>query len=183
MKIIILLALLSTQLIAAPVQTGDQISAKKFNSSTYIVGDIRTSLLDEATLQSNVGTCWVKMRGQDVSVSDYGALKKASSGNSNLVVYLPNSTNLFLRDTGAGVGQVQQEDWKSFHMTNTVMNGTAYSHGPVYMGKTTTSYTGNIFAGRWATPSAAIGLMWDSSEVRPVNMGVNYYIKINHECN
>ena len=64
-------------------------------------------------------------------------------------------------------------------MTNTVQNGTAYSHNNVWMGKSTTGYVGNVFAGGWAAPSAALGAMWDNtSEIRPRNVALLYCMKI-----
>ena len=38
---------------------GDQITAKRFNESTFGVGDIKQSLLTETEFQSQFGTCWV----------------------------------------------------------------------------------------------------------------------------
>jgi hypothetical protein len=62
-------------------------------------------------------------------------------------------------------------------MDNTRRASNDYTHGPQYMGKTTASYTGNLFTGYWAAPAAAIGYQWDSSEIRPRNMALLACIK------
>lgn len=100
---------------------------------------------------------------------------------------LPDSRGLFVRAAGTQnlggfnhsglVGTKQGQDWKSFTMHNTVQNGNAYDHTDVYMGKSTTSYVGNVFGGFWDAPAAALGLMWDGSENRPANISFNYIIK------
>jgi hypothetical protein len=89
----------------------------------------------------------------------------------------------FLRgiDNGAGVdpagtrapGSIQAEDWRGFWMHNTVQNGTGYSHNNVDMGKSTSSYVGNVFVGAWSAPSAGMGVRWNANdETRPTNVAV-----------
>jgi hypothetical protein len=92
----------------------------------------------------------------------------------------------FLRgiDNGAGVdpsgtrapGNIQGEDWRGFSMTNTIQAGTSgYSHTNVDMGKSTSSYVGNLFVGYWSTPMAALGTKWNATdETRPTNVAVLY---------
>ena len=157
----------------AMVSGGDRITAKKFKESTLSIGTIQQSLLTETEFQSQQGDCWVRMRGQDISSSDL-AVKTNGRLSS-----LPNTSNRFLRDTGSGLGAMQNQDWKGFYMTN---SSGGYAHTS-YLGKSTSSYQGNIFMGYWAGPGATGSLKWDTSEVRPMNMGVNFFIKINHNCN
>jgi hypothetical protein len=72
-------------------------------------------------------------------------------------------------------GNIQDQDWKGFSMYNTGQNTTGYSHGPVDMGKSTASYTGNLFIGYWQAPAAALGTKWNTNdEVRPKNVAVLY---------
>lgn len=69
-------------------------------------------------------------------------------------------------------------DWKGFYQTNTIQAGSSgYSHNDVYMGKSTSSYNGNLFVGYWSTPMAALGTKWDASEIRPVNVALLYCVK------
>ena len=69
-------------------------------------------------------------------------------------------------------------DWKGFYQTDTGANwSSGYSHFDVYMGKSTSSYQGNLFTGYWSNPSAAIGTKWDTSEIRPVNVALLYCVK------
>lgn len=73
-------------------------------------------------------------------------------------------------------GNVQNQDWKGFSMTNTLQaTSSGYSHGPVDMGKSTSSFVGNMFTGAWTTPAAAIGTRWNANdEIRPKNVAVLY---------
>lgn len=162
------------------IKAGDEIKAKKLNESINHIGDVKNSLLTETEFQSLHGSCWVQMRGQSIVGSD---LATHTGGRLNS---LPDARNKFLRNadgsSSSSLGASQGQDWKGFTMTNTVQNGYGYSHGPVYMGKSTSSYIGNIFVGAWSAPAAGIGLVWDSSEIRPENLSVNMFIKINHDC-
>lgn len=82
------------------------------------------------------------------------------------------------KDAGRSFGSAQAQDWKSFSMTNT-NQGTSegYSHGPVDMGKSTTTHVGVLFTGAWNNPSAGIGTKWDNSEIRPTNVALLPCIK------
>ncbi|MDD3412462.1 MAG: hypothetical protein PHY47_00515 [Lachnospiraceae bacterium] len=149
---------------------------------TVPVGTVIQSLLNESQFNSQVAGTWMLMNGQSCTGTQYHSL----TGNSNV----PDARGTFLRakDYGRGVnpsgdlpvGTYQDMDWKGFYQTNTGQNTTSYSHGPVYMGKSTSSYIGNLFVGRWATPSAAMGTMWDQSEIRPRNITVNMFIKVGY---
>lgn len=98
----ILFLLLLSFSVQASVSTGDKISAKVFNESTFGVGSIHQSLLTEVQFQSQHGDCWVKMAGQSLAGSDYANI----TGNDTL----PSSGGRFLRNYGGNsvpLGQVQ----------------------------------------------------------------------------
>jgi phage-related tail fiber protein len=147
---------------------------------------------------------WLLCNGLAISRSTYSNLFNligiSHGRGDNLTTFnLPNYQGLFLRGrangsgndpnrttrtalatggaTGDNVGSFQNMDWKGFSQTNTGQNTGSFSHGPVFMGKSTTSFTGNLFVGRWASPAAAMGTLWDTSEIRPRNVYVNYIIK------
>lgn len=135
------------------------------------------------------GTCPVSQgymlaNGTTFTQSAYPNLYTAL-GNSTT---LPNLQGVFLRGAGSqtvagfnhtgNLNGLQGQDWKGFYFQNTLKGvGNGYVHDNEYMGKTTTSYTGKFFGGKWETPAGAIGVMWDGGEVRPANYGVNYCIK------
>jgi len=158
----------------AMVSGGDRITAKKFKESTLSIGTIQQSLLTETEFQSLQGDCWVRMRGQDISSSD---LSVKTNGRLNT---LPNTSNRFLRDTGSGLGAMQNQDWKTIQVDTPRSN--SYDH---YISVPKTgSYSGGVFSGRSSGDAYPMKFRWDNnSEIRPMNMGVNFFIKINHECN
>jgi hypothetical protein len=82
-------------------------------------------------------------------------------------------------DSGRTFGSIQQEDWLGFYLTNTLTDaGSGYSHGPEFMGNDTSgNYIGKLFTGKWKNPSGSIGVMWDTSEVRPDNVALLACIK------
>jgi len=130
--------------------------------------------------------------GQAVSRTTYPELFAAigttfGAGDGSSTFNLPDLRGEFVRgvdngrgvDAGRGFGSFQNFDWKGFSMTNTGQNvgASGYSHGPVYMGKSTSAYIGNMFTGGWSAPAAAIGTQWDTSEIRPRNVALLGIIK------
>lgn len=133
-------------------------------------------------------TGFIKANGAGLSTTTYAALFAVlgyTYGGSGASFNLPDLRGEFLRswddarglDSGRGFGSIQGQDWKSFWMTDTIQNGYGYSHNDVYMGKSTTGYTGNLFTGAWIAPAAAIGTKWDTSEIRPRNAAMLVCIK------
>jgi microcystin-dependent protein len=133
---------------------------------------------------------WVKANGAALSRTTYASLftnigTTFGSGDGSTTFNIPDLRGEFLRswddsrgvDSGRSFGSAQAQDWKSFNMDNTRRASNDYTHGPQYMGKTTASYTGNLFTGYWSAPAAAIGYQWDSSEIRPRNMALLACIK------
>jgi len=135
-------------------------------------------------------TGWLKANGAAISRTTYSSLFSAIStnfgvGDGSTTFNVPDLRGEFLRawddsrgvDSGRSFGSAQAHDWKGFNMTNTRQNSFDYSHGPVYMGKSTSGYIGNLFTGGWQAPAAAIGTQWDGSEIRPRNVALLACIK------
>ncbi len=132
---------------------------------------------------------WLRCNGASVSTTTYAALFSAIGytwGGGGASFSLPDLRGEFPRvwddgrgvDSGRGITAFQDQDWKGYYMSNVGSNTTAYSHGPVYMGKTIfPSFTGNLFGGRWAAPAAALGTAWDTSNIRPRNRALLACIK------
>lgn len=134
---------------------------------------------------------YLECNGAAVSRTTYADLFSYLSttygvGNGSTTFNLPDLRGEFIRglDNGRGVdtsrvlGTGQNFDWKSLSLTNTLMSqSSGYSHNDVYLGKSTTSYTGKLFTGYWSNPSASIGGKWDNSEPRPRNVAMYYGIK------
>lgn len=175
----------------ANVSIGDKITAKKFNESTNHVGDIKQSLLTQSQFQSLQGNCWVRMVGQDVSGSDYASITGKNT--------LPNTAGRFLRDTGGNapsLGQNQGDAIRNIvgeaYGSENAMNGASGTGAFLPLKKGTTGhepdndaegteFTGWSFSAARALPN---GTTTDpvSGENRPINTAVNFFVKINHEC-
>lgn len=173
------------------VNQGEAVTAKRFNESTFGVGDIKHSLLTESQFQNQFGNCWVKMTGQDVSGSDYASI----TGNNTL----PNSTGRFLRDTGGesnSLGNTQEDTLQNItgdFLTRDDNSSSYYvrikeTNGAFY----TENVTGNMFnsVGSSSGQTSPGKVKFDASrvartsnETRPKNLSVNYFLKINYECN
>lgn len=133
---------------------------------------------------------YLECNGAAVSRSTYAELFAVIGvtygvGNGVSTFNLPDLRGEFIRgwdhgrgvDGGRGFASFQNFDWKGFYMTNTGHNTHSYSHGPVYMGKSTSGYTGNLFTGYWSAGAATIGTRWDNSEIRPRNVAMLPCIK------
>ena len=174
----------------AQVSTGDVIKAKDLNGSSHHLGSIQQSLLTEAEFQSVAGDCWVKMRGQSIASSDLANL------TSNRLSVLPDSSGRFLRDIDGNAPSLAQTQEDAIRN----ISGTYYSHGNSNKdsGRATTA-TGafsegsvqanglrsSALAGTLSAPMNfdASNVVPTANENRPVNLGVNIFIKINKECN
>jgi len=133
---------------------------------------------------------WLKANGAAVSRTTYSTLFAAigttwGAGNGSTTFNLPDLRGEFVRgwdnnrgvDTNRNLATYQAQDWKGFFQSNTGSNTFAYSHGPVYMGKSTTGYVGNLFLGWWSAPGASWYGSWDTSEIRPRNTALLACIK------
>jgi hypothetical protein len=175
----------------AQVNQGETITAKRFNESTLTIGTIQQSLLTEAEFQSLQGNCWVRMRGQSIATSDLATI---TGGRLNV---LPDTSGRFLRDTGGtnapSLGQVQGDAIRNIvgqigtrqddHAPLTVGTG-AFSVGD--SGTLANIGTGSGTGYKDANFNASNVVPTtdpNTGENRPINMGVNLFIKINHECN
>jgi phage-related tail fiber protein len=183
--------------VTAPALTGPLDAAQLTGAMPVMDGSALTSVT--AINGMPVGTLiyfgmptppagFIKANGASLSTSVYSnlfAVLGYTYGGSGASFNLPDLRGEFMRgwddarglDAGRGFGSIQEQDWKSFYMTDTVQNGYAYSHNNVYMGKSTTGYIGNLFTGAWNAPAAAIGTMWDTSEIRPRNAAMLVCIK------
>ena len=180
----------------AQVNQGETITAKRFNESTLSVGTIQQSLLTESEFQSLQGNCWVRMRGQSIATSDLATI---TGGRLNV---LPDTSGRFLRDTGGTnaplLGQVQGDAIRN--ITGSWKTTWNYSSGGFYNLQTSGAFyndtsnpgpsriAGTDSGGYSGYPALDASRQvpttdTNTGENRPVNMGVNFFIKINHECN
>jgi len=169
-----------------PVQTGELISANRFNNQTFGIGDIKQSLLNLSQFQQQFGDCWVLIDGRDVSGSDYASITGKNT--------LPDARGRFARNEGgnsAPIGTIQND---STAINGLNLNDPGHSHNfhaPMYHQAVGTYYTNIDAAGNGGiaqvhnTQGSVTGISIQSSDIetRPDNFTVNMFIKINHACN
>ncbi len=133
---------------------------------------------------------WLMCNGSEVARTGYPELFSTigttyGAGDGTTTFNLPDLRGEFIRgldnsrgvDVSRVIGSSQAQDFKGFTLISQAEGGWNYSHN-TYMGKSTTGYTGRFFGGYWqAVPTSAVGLMWDTSEIRPRNVAMNYIIK------
>ena len=144
----------------------------------YLVGDIKTSLLDPESFTEKYGDVWVLMDGRSTSGSEFSNI----TGMANV----PDARGKFLRMINNGkkcekpascqydekdreLGSFQSDMYKSHnHGTN------AHELYVTHHSRLEEGHGGPDRNWRAAKTDAAGG-----KETRPKNIGVNYYVKIN----
>lgn len=79
------------------------------------------------------------------------------------------------------IGKQQEMNFKGFNLKNNKKSSNGYDYEQ-YMGKSTTSYVGNLFGGSWQHPAGSLSLKWDDSEIRPKSIPVNTFVKVKRKC-
>lgn len=175
MKIIKIFLLVFSISTFANVNSGQKITAKNFNESTLSVGTIQQSLLTENQFQSLQGNCWVTMLGQDVTGTDYHSIIGKTSS--------PNASGKSLRNVGGNatsLGNYQNDAFQGHRH-----GGKDYPSGSGGDLLTELNYS-NINTNNAVvkpTPDCSNGTPRTANETKPTNISVNFFIKINHECN
>jgi hypothetical protein len=162
------------------ILVGDETQFSRFKSnSQHVVGDIKTSVLTEAQFQAASGDpTWVLADGRDVSVTNPGSDWESLTGQVNI----PDLRGVFLRGKN-----------------NARNDGSENPDGDVALGTlqadeirehTHTSNDAELKNGGYNAPGALQQLWYRNTvqsttsttggdETRPVNVTVNYFIKIN----
>lgn len=168
--------------------------------SQFTIGSIQQSILDLSQFQALNGTDWVLMDGSDISGSALATLTGTTTA--------PDATGCFLRNAGGDADAigVQQADGTAINgqAITTAFEG---SYGNTWLGgamgptNSLTFGTGNVATGTGLLQGmlkvtdvgynngqglGSYGLMKVSNtftstdtETRPINIAVNYFIKIN----
>ena len=155
----------------------------------FAIGSIQQSILDLAQFQALNGAGWVLMDGSDISGSALATLTGTTT--------LPDATGCFLRNAGgeaAAVGVVQNDQMQRLYgaVSRSGVTATgAYTGGDGVYART--NFQDRNRAPNYVTIDQVLsrGLIFDSSfstveggartgsETRPINISVNYFIKIN----
>jgi hypothetical protein len=167
---------------------GQPIKANSLNNSTFQIGDIKESILNEIKFKGLHGDCWVLMSGQNIATSDLGLYGEMSN--------LPNLTDNgeFLRQATSSVlvGTIQGDAIRNItgsHMdgirspiyNTTAGNSGAFVAGPYRVGPTASTASGS-YAG-YPLNFDASRVVPTANENRPKSISINMFVKINNECN
>lgn len=164
----------------AEAQVDKKIKSKQFNADIFQIGSIQKSILSVLKFQELHGNCWREMNGGNIASTDLSSLKSITT--------LPNADSRFLRNKGvnsATVGSLQDDSLGSHRHW--------ISNGPFDDGNGSGSNGNSQVSGLMADAGAYSDsdpmynygryiLPAGSSETRPVNVTVNMFIKVNHDC-
>ena len=155
-------------------------------TDVFPVGTIQQSLLTEPQFQSEMGsTKWVLMNGQSVAGSKYATI----TGNSNV----PDAAGRFLRMVGGDAGSLgaQQAQATAANGLTASTTGSDGNHTHTWTNSTPSRITGgtdlasggNFVVGGTDIASSGshghtINMGSSDVETRPVNIAVNYFVKI-----
>lgn len=188
MKFLLSLLFLFSFQLSAQVSSGDKLQASHYNGSTFHVGSVQMSILTESEFQSLSGNCWVQM---DQSIN----LSGTDLANHTTITNIPDASGLFFRNSGGlanPLGQTQGDairniigktaigEFNGNQQTGAFSGRHSYSNGSVngtQNGGGTDFYT-NFNAGNSGIPVTDPV----TGENRPVNMTLNFFIKINSDC-
>ena len=209
MKKVISLVLILLSFGAYAVNQGETITAKRYNESTFGIGDVRTSILSKTEFQNLYGSCWKQM-SQAISLSGTDLASHTS------LTTIPDMSGKFIRNAGglaeANAGTVQADATAKNGLNVSSSSSTAGNHqhhNPiiVYASGKNNSWIdyGNEYvhssgaAVTYASSGGRVIPLTDTqgnhthtitstvnssdNETRPENFTVHMYVKVNHECN
>ena len=152
-------------------------------NSVHVLGEIKQSMLTVAQFQAEIGTTWVLCDGQSSVGSDYEAV----TGKSTVPDLVTNQRFLRQTDLDINIGTTQASD--NISHNHGQRTGYADESGNLAPASARTlsgtpSTISNPGIAGTATPTVFIGqrVTTDASggtESRPVNVWVNFFIKIN----
>lgn len=166
-------------------EQGSGISADKFNSSAFQIGDVKHSLLTEQQFRQLNGDCWKLLDGSPLAGTDFGAF----TGRTEL----PDARGRFVRNTGTPstggtavtLGGLQEDSFKAhYHHQDTGYDGSGYlawgSDTKSSLGISSLIFNhGDGSANNRVSRTSTVG----ANETRPKAVGLNLFIKVNKECN
>ncbi|NRA65320.1 MAG: hypothetical protein HRU19_12610 [Pseudobacteriovorax sp.] len=166
------------------IVAAQEAKIKVLTSGAFAVGSIQQSLLTEAQFQAAMGsTDWVLMDGRTVTGSAYATL----TGKSKI----PAAQGRFLRMAGGNAGPIGEPQTQGTAPNKLSLSGGAHKHRVEW----DIAYRGNILPGgseilvlyRYNTQTGLETISGGAHghtisgdpETRPINIAVNYFIKIN----
>lgn len=175
--------------ILATVSSGQKITAKKFNNSTFRIGDIKQSILSQGEFILIHGDCWKQMNSNiNLTGTDLGD-HIANSGFRSYT-QIPDISGRVLRSNGGmseTLGSIQEDAFQGHeHKTlegkfggmgsNQRLTVTNIGEVSSYSATATPLRTNKIIAGDNGIPRI-------SDETRMKNYTVNMFVKVNNDCN
>lgn len=191
MKLLILSYLFYSSFSFSSVSSGQMIQAKQYNNATHQIGDVKQSVLTTTQFSGIHGDCWRLMDGSSIVGSDLSNL----TGKQNV----PNATTegTFFRQLPQGsdrtIGDFQADENKEhnhiqsphFHYDSTGYGGGGY-WGSTQLGAGNSFFNhSDGFASNANKTNSVTAINQNSggAESRPKNISLNFFIKINNNCN
>lgn len=183
-KVVLFLLVLNVSVVMAlDIKTGDVVDSNSFHSRMYSVGSLQQSILEESEFLLKAGPCWKMLNNSNGANIDITGSTLAGLLGKNT---LANIRGTFLANAGGGsssLGSIQEGKVK--------VHRHWISNAPWDDGNFTGMMTNGQMFGLWADAgvysandhgsSAGRYSGWHNQggEVRPKNLGINTFIKIN----
>lgn len=183
----------------ATVLSGEKIKAVDFNNNSYQIGDIKKSILNDQEFQSIHGNCWKRMN-TNISLSGTDLGNHILNIADRSYTSIPNASGRFLRNSGGKAGSLGSlQDYATVRLTGSITHRNLRRDQVVDDGASDSiiqiQENNNGGTGRSSSSNAST-INIDSqrvlgsnhvtsgsgSDIRPDNITINMFVKINNDC-
>lgn len=183
----------------AQVKIGDKITSNLYNNSKFQIGDIKDSILSENEFFDLHGNCWVKL-DSSISLSGTDLGDHIDNIGSRTYSTISNLSGNFTRNSGgksANLGSLQ--DYATVRLTGSITHKSLRWDQRVSAGSSSsmiylTNAGGNGVGGNADSKASVVNIdservlgsnhvtSGSSSDIRPDNITINMFVKVNNNC-